>query len=200
MITCSNHAKSCYDRIAHSIASLALQIAGMPRAPIFSMLQNIQGEENYIRTAFGDSSITINGRYYDNPYQGMLQGNGSGPVTWVLNNAPMVDVHRKKGIGVEFTTSISKIAVQIIGFMFVDDTNLVEGILRSTKENFEEVAERMQNSINCWECSLKATGGAMRPYKSFVYHINFILKNSGECYYDKVDSMDVSLSVKNEFE
>ena len=89
---CSNDDKSCYDRIVHSIESLDLPRAGMPRSHVVSMFQTIQGEENYIRTAFDDSSVTINGRDYENSYQGILQGNGSGPVTWVLTNAPMVDV------------------------------------------------------------------------------------------------------------
>ena len=81
--------------------------------------------------------ITINGRYYDKPYQGTLQENGSGPITWVLTNAPMVNVKQKKGFGVKVTTVISKITNQVIAFMFVDDVDLVEGNLRSTKYNFE---------------------------------------------------------------
>ena len=32
-----------------------------------------------------------------------------------------------------------------------------------------------------------------------MHPINFIFKNSGEYYYEKVESMDVSLSMKNEF-
>ena len=50
------------------------------------------------------------------------------------------------------------------------------------------------------EASLKVTGRAMRPDESFLRHVNFMFKNSGEHYYEKVESMDVSLSVKNEFE
>ena len=114
MLLCSNVAKSCQDRIVHSIASLALQRAGIPRAPVVSMLQTMQGTEHCIRTVFGDSSITINGRDSDKPYQGMLQGNGSDPVTWALINAPMVDVQRKKGFGVKFATAISKTTDQVI--------------------------------------------------------------------------------------
>ena len=55
----------------------------------------------------------------------------------------MFDVQRKKGFGVKFITAISKIADQVIGFIFVDDADLVEGNLKSTIENFEEVVERI---------------------------------------------------------
>ena len=60
----------------------------------------------------------------------MLQGNGFGPVTWVLTNALMVDSQRKKGFGVKFATTISKTTDQVIGFIFVDDSHLVKGNLR----------------------------------------------------------------------
>ena len=72
MVLCRNDAKSCYDRIVHYIASLALQRSDMPRVPIVSMFQTIQGEEHHMITSFGDSSITINRRDFDKPYQGMF--------------------------------------------------------------------------------------------------------------------------------
>ena len=75
----------------------------------------------------------------------------------VLTNAPIVDVQRKKGFGVKFATAMSKIIDQVIGLIFVDDAHIVEGNLRSTTDDLEEVTERMQNSINCWEGSLKDT-------------------------------------------
>ena len=36
IILCSNDAKSCYDRIIHSIASLAMQRLGLPFSPMKS--------------------------------------------------------------------------------------------------------------------------------------------------------------------
>ena len=53
----------------------------MPRAPIISIFRMIQEAEYYIRTAYGDSTITINGRLEEKLYQGILQGNGSGSIT-----------------------------------------------------------------------------------------------------------------------
>jgi len=39
---CSTDAKSCYDRMAHSIASLALQRVGVPEEPIICIFTTIQ--------------------------------------------------------------------------------------------------------------------------------------------------------------
>ena len=77
--------------------------------------------------------------------------------------------------------------------------DLSKGNLKSSSDNLEDIAERMQSSIDRWEWSLKVTGGAICPDKSFVYPINFIFKSSGNYSYKKVESMDITLSVKDEF-
>ena len=58
----SNDAKSCYDRIVHSVVSLALQKMSILRALIVSMLSTIQSMNHVVRTAFGDSDSFINGK------------------------------------------------------------------------------------------------------------------------------------------
>jgi hypothetical protein len=62
LAVCSNDAKSYYDRIVYSVASLALQQMDIPRAPIVSMLSTIQSMNHVVRTAFGDSDSFINGK------------------------------------------------------------------------------------------------------------------------------------------
>ena len=61
LIVISNDAKSCYDWIIHSIASLAMHRLGLPLQPIKCMLSTIQQMENHIRTAFGDLDVTMDG-------------------------------------------------------------------------------------------------------------------------------------------
>ena len=46
---CSNDAKSCYDRIVHSVASLAMQRVGAPLEPIVCMFTTIQNLQHRIR-------------------------------------------------------------------------------------------------------------------------------------------------------
>ena len=56
---CSNDAKSCYDRVVHSIATLAMRCMGVPANPIKSMFATLQTAAHKIRTAFGDSEATF---------------------------------------------------------------------------------------------------------------------------------------------
>ena len=59
----SNDAKSCYDRILHSVASLAMQRVGMPLGPIQCMLKSLQGMQHFIRTAYGLSTESYGSTY-----------------------------------------------------------------------------------------------------------------------------------------
>ena len=50
---CSNDAKSCYDRIVHSIASLSMQRVGVPIPPIVCMFVTLQNLRHYVRSVYG---------------------------------------------------------------------------------------------------------------------------------------------------
>ena len=109
MIVCSNDAKSCYDRIVHSIASMAMQRLGLPLQPIQCMITTIQDMDHYIRTGFGDSDTTMSGRNSEGaPFQGILQGNGSGPVLWLAVSTPLIEMMRTQGHGIKYRTPMVK--------------------------------------------------------------------------------------------
>ena len=57
----------------------------------------------------------------------------------------------------------------------------------------EEVFDTMQESIDSWEGGLKASGGAIRPDKSFVYPVDFKFDSSGKYSYKKIDEIDKML-------
>jgi hypothetical protein len=81
---CSNDAKSCYDRIVHNIASLAMRRTGLPAEPIKLMFESLQKAEHRVTiTAFGISEQTYR-KNLTIPYQGVGQGNGGGPVIWAV--------------------------------------------------------------------------------------------------------------------
>ena len=198
MILCSNDAKSCYDRIVHLIASIAMQHLGLPPEPIKCMITTIQDMEHYIRAGFRDSEVSMSGvDSMDKPFQGILQGNGSGPVLWLAVSIPLIEMMRTRGHGIKYRTPISLEKDDFVGFAFVDDTDLVAGDLTLATLDIEDVFVEMQEMIDCWEGCLKATGGAIRPDKSFAYPISFAFKPSGEYYFEKVEDIEGRLSVKN---
>ena len=80
-LLCSNDAKSCYDRILHSVAALAYKRIGIPSQPVECMLKCIQDMNFHIRTTFGLSSDSMNKLNTHSPFQGISQGNGPSPPT-----------------------------------------------------------------------------------------------------------------------
>jgi hypothetical protein len=82
MTLCSNDAKSCYDRIVLSVASLSIQRTTLPKPPLVCMFTTIQKMEQYIRTIFGVSTEYFGGdRDFDVfaiHMQSICQGNGAG--------------------------------------------------------------------------------------------------------------------------
>ena len=117
---CSNDAKSCYDRIVHSVASLAMQRVGAPVEPIICMFTTIQNLQHWIRTVYGDSEINFSGALYAVPFQGIGQGNGASPQIWAVVSTPIFDMLRGMGYGAYLKAAISGERLQFVGFAIVD--------------------------------------------------------------------------------
>jgi hypothetical protein len=120
---CSTDAKSCYDRILHSIASMAMQRMGVSPSTCHMMLGTLQDVRHYIRTSYGDSassygSISI-------PLQGVLQGNGAGPAIWLVVSIPIINMIKAEGFGLKCCTPITKEEFHFVCYTFVDDTDLI---------------------------------------------------------------------------
>ena len=79
---CSDDARSCYDRIVHVAAYLALRRLGIPKPMIISMLHTIQMMKYSVRTSFGDSKETYGGSEWRLPPHSNIQGKGDSPMRW----------------------------------------------------------------------------------------------------------------------
>lgn len=198
-ILCSNDAKSCYDRIIHSVASMALQRLGLPPQPSKCMLTTIQDLEHHIRTAYGTSSSSMT-NWSTIPFQGICQGNGAGPVVWVAVSTPLIEMMRGAGHGITFQAPLSSEQESLVGFTFVDDTDILSGNLTDVALTIQDIYASVQHAIDTWEGGLKATGGAIRPDKSFVYPISFEWDDHGKYKFRDPDPVGHPLTVKNELE
>ena len=161
---------------------MALQRLGMPSQPVTCMLTTIQDFEHHVRTTFGDSEQTLV-KEEGLLFQGICLGNGASPTIWVAVSIPLLEMMRSAKHGVHFEAPLSKEKYNIIGFAYVDDTDLVEGNLTNMEFSIEEVMDNMQEAINRWEGGLKATGGALRPEKCFMYPIDFKFNSAGKVGY-----------------
>ena len=191
---CSNDAKSCYDRVLHSITMLAFRRLGFPIPPVECMLRCIQEMQHHIRTTYGDSAEFLSSTDTAIPFQGILQGNGAAPTIWVLISTPLLNMLRTAGNGAHTRSPISNEKDHVVGFAFVDDTDLVcfhQEHLRLRSE----IMQNMQEGINRWEGGLKLTGGAIVPEKSWIYAIDFGFHNSGKWFYRAPADIEEDLSV-----
>ena len=148
------------------------------------MLVTIQDFEHHIGTTFGNSESALYNTNGD-PFQGISQGNGAGPTIWVAVSTPLIEMMRSAGHEVKLTSPLSHTDDSLVGFAFVDDTDIVEGILNSTPLSIDEVMTCMQEAVDRWEGGLKATGGAFRPEKSFIYPLDFDFNAAGKYSYSR---------------
>ena len=164
--------KSCYDLIGHSAASLSMQSQGAPAPPVVSMLSTLQDMEHHCVTSFGISEESFGGDVWSMPHypppQGGGQGNGAGPCLWATTSTPCFEAMRDEGFGASFATAITDEPIDVLGTAFVDDTNLDES---PDVHNMplQELVQRAQAGIDLFAGCITATGGEVRPDKSWWY-------------------------------
>ena len=192
---CSCDLQSCYDRIVHSFASIAMQRAGAPAAAIESMFRTIQQLKHTVRTCHGDSDRSFGGEDWreTDPLHGIGQGNGAGPAIWAVISTVFFDLLRDKGYGFKMKAPLSKLALHLAGCGFVDDTDLMQ--IGLVDDDYVQVASKLQEALNWWEICSKVSGGAIVPKKSWygLVHFNWV---DGEWSYSS-NMNDVSVSVKD---
>jgi hypothetical protein len=162
---CSNDARSCYDLIGHSQASIAMQRNGVPRPAVDCLFSTLQNARHQVRTGYGDSSSSYRGLGHHTPMHGIGQGNGAGPVTWAVLSSLLLNLLRSKAFGCKFKSPFSKEALQFVGYAFVDDTDII--VSQASLDSYVEASHKLQKG------GLKATCGAIVPEKTFWYLIDF---------------------------
>ena len=169
---CSNDAKSCFDRIVHWIATLCLLRFGIPWEPIRSLFLTLQTAVHRLRTGFGDSTLSFKSPRHD-PFQGCGQGNGAGPAMWVAISAVLISMVASAGFGFHAISAISLATVTATCFSFVDDTDVCHAAPHPDTPGAQILPE-IQAAIDMWVGGVSATGGAVRPDKSFWCLIDHI--------------------------
>jgi exonuclease III len=167
LVVCSTDLLSCYDRIVHSAASLAMQSVGIPMEVMHAMFSTIQGCRHKVRTGLGTSSRTYGGIVQgEDPLMGVGQGNGAGPSIWAILSCILFRIMHEQNMSTTFTAKLSEALVNLVGFMYVDDNDL---IISGTSNKKEELIRVSQKRLSTWNKLIKETGGAIRMDKSNWY-------------------------------
>ena len=188
--------KSCYDRIVHSPAMMALRSVGVPKEPMISFFSSLQEVKYYTRTAYGLSEETFGGleEGYTQKPQGSGQGNGAAPQIWAILSSKMFGILHDLGLATLVQTPISNTGLWLVGFAYVDDSNL---FTYSLDHNIPETVAKMQQIVTAWEQAAKVTGGAIAPVKCWWYLIHFEWDEFGQWKYGTKDSNEYQISVKD---
>ena len=143
----SANAHTCYDRIVHRFAILVCMPLGLPYEPLAMMFKAIVGMQYFVRTGFGNSTDYIS---CDDckPCQGVCQGNGAGPAVWLLVSLMLVRFMHRLRKASKASSSILGVVFSIMGFMFVDNTDLV--IIGDEDETLDQVIARAQAVLDAW--------------------------------------------------
>jgi hypothetical protein len=174
-VLCSNDAKSCYDRIVHSIASILMQHHNVSSSACICVLTTLHNLHHTVRKIYGDYKSGYGGTLWAVPYSGVGQGNGAGPAIWAGVITPVLKMMKDEGFGFMYKTSIEGKQLHCVGYSFFDDTDIIQS--GQPGEPFQVLTTRMQADMDTWEGGLWATGGALEPEKLFWYLIRFFWKN-----------------------
>ena len=124
----------------------------------------------YIRTTFGNSSGSYGG-IQNVPFQGSCQGNETSLALWLVISMYLVLLMKHKEHLSKITTSCTKEMLEIAGFLFVDDTDLV--VMADKDDDEVTIYNKLQQSINFWNGILRVTGGTLKPEKCYWYFARF---------------------------
>ena len=170
---CSCDLKSCYDRVVHSAASLALQRVGVSPEALRCMFGTIQNMVHRIRTAYGTSRESFGGKStYTNYPQGLGQGNGAGPTIWSILSSTVFESLNTQGYSTVFCSALSLGLMRLCGFSYVDDSDLI-----SAGVTVEDAYSRLQSTLDEWDHLMQVNGAAMAPDKCWWYLVDFEWKN-----------------------
>lgn len=150
----SQDARSYYDRIVHVAVFLVLRRLGILKPMITSiMLYTIQKMEHTIRTSFGDSVATYGGIGWRKAPHVTIQGNGASSLIWAAVSTVLFLALRRNDYGGIFHSHITQMLIQMVGFAYVDDTDLLQ-TKRLDSDTIEDIREELQGSLDVWQGTL----------------------------------------------
>ena len=103
-----------------------------------------------MRTIYGDSQTSFEPSDNLPPFQRIGQGNGNSGTVWAAIITILLNILHNEGYGAHFISSIIKEVTDILGFAFIDDTELIH-IDINPSTTIIEFSETMQTAIDLRE-------------------------------------------------
>jgi hypothetical protein len=151
---CSNDAIQCCDRMVHATAMLSMMRLGADKLVLMSLFKQLQQVEHCIMTAQGIAEQFCGGKLRTEqgllPFQGVMQGNGMGPIIWLAISMVLIFIMHQIGLVAVFTLAMSASKVEFCGFLIVDDADLLCNA-PDNETTHEEMLPQFQAMVDCWE-------------------------------------------------
>jgi hypothetical protein len=163
---------TCYDAVAHLIASIALQSFKVCKVMVAMMLYVLKTMSWYLKTAFGQSKISFGGAALD-PYMDLGQGNGAAPPGFLAVCTLMINVYRNLGHGVTFIGAWAQDTFTLSVVLYMDGSDLFHMAIGTPL--LEEFLQLVQSGTNDWGL-IYTTGGLLKSQKCFWYMLGWIWK------------------------
>ena len=90
---------------------------------------------------------------------------------WLMISMYLVLLAREEGHTTTFSSGFSGLTLILIGFLFVDDTDLI--VMGLSTDDANDVINKMQKAIDFWNRILRVSGGALKPEKCYWYLAHF---------------------------
>ena len=111
------------------------------------MVGTIHSMQHHIRSIYRDLQIAQGCKEWGKPIAGIGQGNRAGPQIWAAVSTPLFQILAEEGYLAMIICTISRHKHSLVGFGFVDNTDLCVTV----KDNQQSsVLERMQQSLEMW--------------------------------------------------
>jgi hypothetical protein len=155
---CSNSPVAGVSARAHHISAASTRL----------MLTTMQHMQYFVRTGFGISKEPIFGGKDGDLLMSLGQGSGAAPMG-MYNIITLADnAYKRLGHGINMQTAISMRIFLLAAIIYVDDTDLLHWSKFYGIEDKEFLADAQAYTID-WCMLVQATGGAVKPAKSFWY-------------------------------
>jgi hypothetical protein len=115
---------NCYDAVAHSIASIAVQAFGVSPIMVKVMLSVMQTMQFFLRSGYGDSTSPF-GASKERPYGGLGQGSGAAPSSFSAVSTLMIMAFLRMGHGVQISTAVTGFVFALAAILCADDTDVL---------------------------------------------------------------------------
>ena len=129
-----------------------------------------------MRTTFGYSERTYDGDKWNltlkPPPKYLVQGNGDAPYIWEIVSTPLLDCLSDAGHGPVFKCCIPQDSLKLVGYCFVDDSNIIQiAPSPTTKEKY--TINLSQSGLDLFSGLAQKTDGKVSVNKTKWYLIEF---------------------------